>query len=276
MSGICWLASYPKSGNTWLRAFVENYVQDLSEPVSINSLLSGAVAYGRESMDDFLGLESADLPPEVVDRYRPRFYEHMADRADFRYLKTHERFRVNDAGEPVFSEGATDGVVLLVRNPMDVAVSLAHFMSMTFDQAIDRMEDESFTLAPVATSLYPILPQPVGSWSGHTSSWLKSGFRMHIVRYEDLLKQPLTHFEAIIRFIGLPTDRRRLQQAIDNSTFEKLKKLEATEGYRELATSAPEFFREGRADVWRDTLTPQQIDRIRNTHGEVMKHVGYE
>ncbi|MEJ2083836.1 MAG: sulfotransferase, partial [Acidobacteriota bacterium] len=38
MTGIVWLASYPKSGNTWLRAFLMNFLDPGKRPVDINQL----------------------------------------------------------------------------------------------------------------------------------------------------------------------------------------------------------------------------------------------
>ena len=38
MAGIIWLASYPKSGNTWLRAFLHNLLRDPGRPYDINKL----------------------------------------------------------------------------------------------------------------------------------------------------------------------------------------------------------------------------------------------
>ena len=210
MSGIYWLASYPKSGNTWLRIFLENYIRNADKPVSINSLPSTAIAYRRELMDDQLGMETADLAPHVVNRYRPRFYEAMADLPEFRYVKTHECCHETDVGEPVFSRQATAGVVLLVRNPLDVAMSLAHFMLLSTDEAIVEMANEQLTLSPETNSLYEILPQLVSSWSHHTVSWLESEFRVLTVRYEDLLSKPCKAFADVVRFLKFPEDEARL------------------------------------------------------------------
>ena len=47
---IVWLASYPKSGNTWLRAVLTSYLRDDGEPASINALIGGPVASDRETL----------------------------------------------------------------------------------------------------------------------------------------------------------------------------------------------------------------------------------
>ena len=75
---IVWLASYPKSGNTWLRAVLTNYLRDDREPASINALVGGPVASDRETFSEIVGLDSSDLTPEEILRHRPLFHELLA------------------------------------------------------------------------------------------------------------------------------------------------------------------------------------------------------
>lgn len=276
MSGIYWLASYPKSGNTWLRVFLENYQRDATEPVSINALPPGNIAYQRATIDDWLGVETADMPCETVDRYRPRFYELMTDSPNFRYVKTHEQFRTNDRGEPVFSRRATAGIVLLVRNPWDVVISMAHFMCLSIAQAIREMANDDFTLSPQARSHYDHLPQLVGSWSTHANSWLDSGLRLHIARYEDLVAKPTAHFGEIVKFLGYSHDQDRLERAIEYSRLDQLRLQESRDGFGGLHTGASVFFRNGKACAWRGVLSQEQIDTIRQQHCEVIERIGYQ
>ena len=74
MAGIIWLASYPKSGNTWLRAFLTSF-QSGGQPVDINSMAGGPIASARKRFDDAMGVEASELTQEEIDRYRPRILE---------------------------------------------------------------------------------------------------------------------------------------------------------------------------------------------------------
>ncbi len=74
MSGIYWLASYPKSGNTWLRSFLSNLQQDGDAPADINELATGTIASARDWLDEALGFDSADLSADEIDRLRPAVY----------------------------------------------------------------------------------------------------------------------------------------------------------------------------------------------------------
>jgi len=101
--GVYWIASYPKSGNTWLRLFLETYTQNPDTPLHINSLPNGALPYRRKLFDDALGLETADFPPDFLTELRPRVYDDLAHSGKFQFAKTHECFTYTASNEPVFS-----------------------------------------------------------------------------------------------------------------------------------------------------------------------------
>ncbi|NOZ51459.1 MAG: sulfotransferase domain-containing protein, partial [Chloroflexi bacterium] len=82
MNGIIWLASYPKSGNTWMRVFLTNYLRDSDEPAEINNLDGGPIASARDIFDRVIGVESSDLTAEEIDRFRPAVYEQVAAESD--------------------------------------------------------------------------------------------------------------------------------------------------------------------------------------------------
>ena len=71
MGGIYWLASYPKSGNTWFRTFLRNLIEDGDQPADINDLSTGSIASSRGWLDEVLGFDTAELDPDEVDRLRP-------------------------------------------------------------------------------------------------------------------------------------------------------------------------------------------------------------
>lgn len=275
MSGIYWLASYPKSGNTWLRIFIENYVRNEPQPIDINTLPPPNVAYDRGFIDELLGVESASLPESVIDLARPRIYEAAKELPGFRFVKTHEQHRLNSAGESVFSQAATAGVILLVRNPLDIAISLAGFMCVSNRTATEWLADETYSLYPQRNYVSDQLPQLVGSWSTHVKSWLHSGLRIHVAKYEDLVTDPATHFAKVVRFLELPFDAERFARATRQSNFQTLQKQEATGGFRELATGAGSFFRNGKINNWRKELTEPEIERLSIKHHQMMSEFGY-
>jgi hypothetical protein len=277
LTGIIWLASYPKSGNTWLRALLANYEADDGKPADINNFGIWGISSNRREADEALGVECSDLTPEEVDRYRPTVYRNLARDSDRKlFIKTHDAYVTNGEAEPLFPEDITRAVLYVVRNPLDVSISFAHHLVDSIDNTIERMALETTVLARNDDRLHAQLRQRILSWSSHVRSWTEqTANRVHLLRYEDLCLDPLGTFLAAIRFMGLPEDVDRVRRAVAFSSFDVLREQELRHGFREKPRYAPSFFRSGRAGAWREVLSPCQIERVIMDHGEVMKRLGY-
>ncbi len=276
MGGIFWLASYPKSGNTWLRAFIATLVS--GEPADINKLkFLGAIASDRFAFDEALGIAAADLTWEQQTNLRPRAYELWAAEAQRPlYCKAHDCYDLTPAGEPLFPSKAACGAVYVLRDPRAVAVSFAHHTGRPIKAEIARMEDANASLSGSEHHLNQQLHQRLRSWSDHVRSWLAAPFPVHVVRYEDMHADAGTAFGAIARFLGLPHDPERIACAVAATSFSRLQGQERASGFFEKPHHAAAFFREGRTDGWRDVLTPEQVARIEHAHGPTMQRFGYE
>ena len=131
---IVWVASYPKSGSTWMRMLLANFLSDSGEAVSINDLgevLPGTTWFGLADFDDRVGVSPGECTSGEAETLLPRLYRERAARAAdggrLLFCKTHDVPRDTPAGEPLFPEDVTAGAVYLVRNPLDVAVSWAFY-----------------------------------------------------------------------------------------------------------------------------------------------------
>lgn len=275
MSGILWLASYPKSGNTWFRAFVANLTHGDYGLVDINSLPT-SVASSRRLFDAVAGVESTELTAEEIAHYRPRVYRCLAETSvETVFLKIHDAYTLLPGGEPLVPADATAGAIYIVRNPLDVAVSFANHSSNAVDRTIATMArrtEEVFRDDIPALQL----DQRLLSWSQHVLSWIdQQAFPVHVVRYEDMQERPLETFTAAARFCGLPHDPDRVRRALDRSSFEVLQKQEIEFGFRERLEGAPSFFHNGKVGAWREKLSPSQIACVIDDHGPVMERLGY-
>ena len=277
MKGIFWIASYPKSGNTWFRVFLTNLLRDGSEPADMNSLEQTPIAGARGLFDDLTGIAAGDLLPAEIERLRPGVYRLAAYEAEERlFMKIHDAFTLTGEGVPLFSGEGVLGAVYIIRNPLDVAVSSAHHNRTDVDTAITRMAHESNVLAKTGKKLGYQLPQKLLSWSGHVKSWVDAvGVKVCLLRYEDMLSRPLEAFGRAARFCSLPDDPERLEKAIRFSSFETLKGQEEKHRFTETPPGVDCFFRKGKSGSWRESLTPEQVRRIISDHGEVMRRFGY-
>ncbi len=278
MAKIIWLASYPKSGNTWMRALLANYLRDADTPVDINELGIGPIASARACFDEWAGIEASALDDDLIEDLRPSLFRCMLKEApDTLYMKVHDAWGRTRKGEALFPSDLTAGVVYLLRNPLDVAPSCAHHWGTTMDKAVDNLCDSTFALARSREGLADQLRQKLFSWSGHVKSWLdESGLRIHLVRYEDLCRDPEASFGAVVQFCELPWNVRRVRKAVEFSTFAELQRQEQCKGFRErpLRATGP-FFRKGAAGSWQAELSPALSAQLIGVHGETMRRFGY-
>ncbi|MFZ0427365.1 MAG: sulfotransferase domain-containing protein [Acidobacteriota bacterium] len=277
MSGIHWLVSYPKSGNTWMRVFLANLTGEGSGPVSINELETGGIASARGLFDDLTGVEASELREEEIERLRPRVYgkfsSELKAEGDCRFVKVHDAWTLLDDGAPLFP--SVGRVLYIIRNPLDVAVSYAHFRACPMDEIIRQMGDREAALCQKPDRLHLQLRQRLLSWSGHVRSWVdRSGMPLEVIRFEDMKSAPLETFERAVRFLGLDASRERILRALEYSSFDELRGQEEAAAFRERGRGKV-FFRRGEVGAWRDELTPDQVRRILSDHQAVMARFGY-
>ena len=275
MAPLIWLASYPKSGNTWVRILLANYLSNGTEPVDINGLDDGVIASHRSAFEEYVGVEASDLTLAEIHRFRPDIYARFSAEANATtVLKVHDAFCGRD-GQPRFTVTPEMCVIYLIRNPLDVAVSLAHHAGATLDTTIEKMAD-GFSLARSAGGVKEQIEQELLGWSDHVRSWVDAvGVGVHVVRYEDLSRCPLDTAREVVRAAGCDLDEARLARAVRFSSFEELRQQEAAHGFRERPATASVFFRSGAVGGWRQALSPEQVERVTETHRDVMARFGY-
>lgn len=277
-SGIVWIASYPKSGNTWVRTFLHNLLkachgetgaQDINDMARFSTWELDKQRYGK-----FLGFD----PDNRVHRgeiaaTRRAVHQEVADAArGLIFVKTHNAL-VMDRGHPTITPAATAGAVYVVRNPLDVAISYANHAGRSIDDAINYLSLTDAETEGTDAAVYEVH----GSWSQHVFSWTRNNHRaLHILRYEDMISETERSFAALAKHLLIDFSPYQLQTAIEHSSFASLQAQEAENGFRERHPNATaQFFREGRPGQWKEKLTSTQIERLVRDHGEQMRRFGY-
>jgi aryl sulfotransferase len=287
-----WLASYPKSGNTWFRMLVAN-LSAIDRPLDINELPErGAIASARGPLDHFTLIDSDLLTHDEIDILRPRVYEHLArgeqddeydvapKQEEVRFVKVHDAYTFTVTGEPVLGGArSADGAILIVRDPRDVAPSLANHIRSSLDEAIAFMGDPAAGFCIDPRRLHNQLRQQLPGWSGYMETWLKqTDIPLYVIRYEDMQADTEAVFRGALAFAGLEAQDEQIGRAVAFARFDELQRQEQDKGFREVPKphEGGRFFRRGIVGAWRDELTADQVTRIEAAHAPMMRKIGYD
>jgi aryl sulfotransferase len=287
-----WLASYPKSGNTWLRMLIANLSAMDDRPIDINDLPERrGTAGARGPFDHLLLIDSGLLTHDEIDCLRPRVYEELArgveddeydtpqDAPPVRFVKVHDAYTLTPLGEPLLAGArGADGAIVIVRDPRDVAPSLANHHHSSVDDAITFMNDDDAGWCIRTRSQDSQLRQKLPGWSGHIATWLdQADIAVHLIRYEDLRADTAGTLRGALAFAGCAATEEEMRRAVRFADFAQLRQQERDRGFKEAPQhSDVEFFRRGEAGGWRDELTAEQVSRIEAEHAPMMLRLGYE
>ncbi|RKF14721.1 aryl sulfotransferase [Roseovarius spongiae] len=258
---IIWLASYPKSGNTWMRSLLAHYMMPAGQAPDINNLRQFTTGDVRQDFFDRAagGSFSAGDPEEWL-KVRPRALRLIAaSKPDHHFVKTHCQ-AIKFMGVDLIPPEVTAAAIYIIRNPFDLAPSFARHQNCDIDTAIERMANPD-TIMGTPAGIYEAL----GSWDGHVASWTRApGLPRHVVRYEDMLARPGKTFSDLLsKFLRVQVNKPKLARAIKATSFANMQKQEREKGFAERPEGMQNFFAKGQAGVWRDDLTPEQVGRIR-------------
>ena len=275
MARTVWLASYPKSGNTWLRAVHEALLTD-AEP-DINHLGHDYIAAARWAFDVNLGLRSSDMTGEELELLRPWADEALAQKAGADvWRKAHDALLPGSGGKPVVGVTTAQAALYVVRDPRDVAVSLAHHVGKTVSWSVEAMCNPDWTLSDSRHSLGTQLPQRLGTWSDHVLSWTRQEwFPVHVLRYEDCVARPVESFRQAFAAAGLKASEEEVALAVERCSWQRLRKQEEESGFRERLTEGTYFFRRGQVGAWQEELPAPLAERLVEHHGRLMAELGY-
>lgn len=264
-----WLASYPKSGNTWLRIFFSNLLFPELSPADPNRLpLSNLIASARSPMHEITGMPPALLTPEECEYLRPEVDEIIGRdwTGPMCLRKAHDAYTYLPDGRPLMGARPDFAAIYIVRNPWDVAVSVANHYGYSIEGAVDMMCDETMTLDRQRDRSSSQLPQRLLSWSGHVESWLSAPLDVCLVRYEDMHASPLQTFRRVLDYMDVEARDSDIERAADASSFSRLQEIEQKHGFRE-APRNRRFFRAGQVGQGQRLLTEEGGERLRE-HSE--------
>lgn len=274
---VIWLASYPKSGNTWFRVFLTNLLNETDKPANINDLKETSISSSRKIFDDYTGLSSSDLTHQEIDFLRPDVYRMQSAESDeLLFKKAHDKYYFVEGTKALFPKEISHCAIYFVRNPLDVAVSFAYHGAKSIEKTIDVINNPKYAFCDGSSKLHNQLRQLLGSWSEHVESWItQQEIPVKVIRYEDMVNRTFETFKTAIEFIGIKKSDQQIKEAIQKSSFSELSKQEKQDGFREKMIKSKAFFRKGEIGDYKNHLSSEMIQEIISQNKQVMVDFGY-
>jgi hypothetical protein len=274
---LMWLASYPKSGNTWFRVFLTNLLGKNEKPASINDLLATTIASSRQMFDEATGLSSSDLTRDEIEELRPAVYRYVSGNAtELSFHKIHDALIFTSNREPIVPAEVSVGAIYFVRNPLDLVLSFSNHTGDSIDEMIESMNKPGYSFCAKTDKLYNQLEQKLLSWSMHLQSWVDQDIMpVCLLKYEDMQNDTLASFRKAVVFSGIAASDEEIIHALKLSRLEELQKQETEAGFRERSPKSKIFFKRGGLGAWKNELSQEQVKRIIGHHYDIMLRMGY-
>lgn len=281
LNNIIWLASYPKSGNTWFRLFL-TALKSGEGDFDINVSLTDGIFSGKFHFEDTLDIDSDILQLQEIQHNQSLVWNYISTKAKSKlFVKIHDAFGFlpDFDNRSLVPEEATYKALYFVRNPFDVVPSLANHNGDTIEQTVHFLNNAAACFSnpkkkknSAAAQFY----QHLGIWNDHVKSWLiHPNFPVLFLRYEDMKMNSFETFKKAVEFLELPYTDEQIKQALALTAFDKLRKEEESKGFKEKSSHAKFFFNKGEINYGKSLLTEEQIETIKTANEEMMQHFGY-
>ena len=276
---IVWCASYPKSGNTWVKAIISSLLYSEDGIFNFNMLKKVGQFPIRPQFKDFIKDYSnlKEISPHWI-----KAQEKINLDGKLRIFKTHNG-NYNFLGNNFTNKKNTSGVIYIVRDPRNMIASIANHYQLDLKTSTDFLLNESQLLFianpkdPKYKSDENIL-NLIGSWKYHYNSW-KISSNLIIIRYEDLIADTKSQIYKLIlfleKFANFKISNKKIDNIIRTTSFEVLQKKEAKNGFMEAASSKIKFFNLGPRNTWKNIVDEKLIYKIEKNFKKEMKELNY-
>ena len=277
-SMIIWLASYPKSGNTWIRSLLSAYLYSDDGIFNFDLLKKitqfPSKQYFKKFLKDFKDIKKiSDYWIAAQDRINLLNNKTI-------FLKTHSALCALE-NNSFTNKNNTKAVIYVVRDPRNLITSLSHHYSMNMEKTyIFIINKQQMTMVSEWGKDDFGIASVLGNWSTHYKSWKNIKFAPTlVVKYEDLLNNTNNTFKSILNFLSrlmdIKIDEKKIINTVNSCSFEKLVEKEKNEGFDEAVSSKKKFFYLGKKNNWQNLLNPEMEQKTREAFQKEMKELGY-
>ena len=280
---IIWLASYPKSGNTWVRSLISSYYY------SKNSFqFSDLKNIPNFSVGNFISEPSMlKNNMDVVEQWL-NVQKSITKKKRNTFFKTHNAC-VSINNNLFTNNDYSSGCIYIVRDPRNVITSYKNFENVSYGKILNQMTNREgvlFAHRDFETKFGFKGFEFIGSWADNYNTWVKNklAIPVHLVKYENLVKNTIGELKKILEFIGkcqnlqnFKFDLEKAQKSIEDTSFDSLSKMENLEGFDEVSQREKDtkFFNMGERNNWNETLPKNIKEKIEEIFRNEMWELGY-
>ena len=259
---IIWIASYPKSGNTWIRSFLSSYIYNQGKNFNFEDLLK-IRSFPSDKEINFLKKKFGNYKFTHMAEYWDTFQKDIIKNKKNVFLKTHNA--AIKIGNNIFANlDNCEGLIYVIRDPRDVILSYSSHLNLNVEKTFEIMKKEDLVEKTNDNDDRTLIT----SWKNHYNSWKHFPKNKILIKYEDLIDAPYETFLKLIMFlnkiINTNIDNKLIQEAINNVSFDKLQKLEDQSGFPENRSLSKnhKFFKVGKKKQWIHELDKDLLLKI--------------
>ena len=270
---IVWIASYPKSGNTWVRSFLTAYYFCEDGIFDIQKL---SIIQDYPNKQFF----NVEVKEGEIYKHWEESQQRIRDSKKIKFLKTHNSL-ITAFGKDFTSPKYSLGVIYIVRDPRNVITSIKnHNDFKTYDEALELLQNDNAILNDYKHLKNFAKTNIINSWRINYQSWLGNNFfRRLTLRYEDMLSDPERTFRDLVIFVNTICrfndnfDEKKFKNALNSTKFKNLKVLEEKGQFAENVYSVHDerkikFFFQGPENDWKKNLDSSLIKKMNEYYKE--------
>ena len=280
---IFWIASYPKSGNTWLRALISSYY------FSKDGVFKKDIIKNIDQFPEKIHFSNFNYDPKDITgttKFWIKAQEKINLDRKVKFFKTHNIFgEINK--QPFTNKLNSIACIYIVRDPRNVITSLKNHYELSYDEAYDFITNEKkYIYDQHKLNDYSDF-QFIGSWKTNFQSWkYQKEIPIKFIKYESLLNDTFATALDIMEFINKilknkkSVDKKKLENAVNSTSFDKLKKEETIKGFSEAIISKQKdkripFFYLGPQNDWKKILNKKMQNQLNTVFMKNLKELLY-
>ena len=278
---IVWIASYPKSGNTWVRSFLTAYYYCKDGVFDINNLIKIQDYPNKQFFKN-------EVKKGEIHKHWEESQINIVNQKKIKFLKTHNSL-ISAFGKNFTEPKYTLGVIYIIRDPRNVITSVKnHNDFKTYEEALNMMQNDNAVISDYSYLNNHAKTNIINSWRINYQSWLRNNYyRRILIKYEDMLKNPYQTFRDIVIFVNTICkfndnfDEKKFNNSIETTSFKKLKELENQGKFTESVYSIHDnrkvkFFNQGPDNYWKKNLSYELILKMNDYYKDDLKKFNYE